>query len=244
MKKRLAVALTALALAVTPSAVFADETDALDIIENGIQTEAMVYELKEAADNYYENEDYEAAAEAYYETAIKANYLANIMSQCLEPYYSSSSNYKTVPDGMEDDLVALENKSNELIDLRNICYVYEGISYNKMGEQGDALAVLYKALGLITTSEKDIWRLAANEVMTIIGYEAIGTTYALLREEAEEYIGKEYAEFVEAFGVANEDTEKKEDEILGWTYAYHYYDALTVRTEFDENGVEYVASIY
>ena len=104
---KLVALLTAVCLSVTPVAVYAEDTsdtsttDLLDnsaelkeVEENGIPTEEIVSKMKETADALYAEESYEEASEAYYETAKKANYLANIMSQCIEPYYSSRSDSK------------------------------------------------------------------------------------------------------------------------------------------------------
>lgn len=251
--KRLVALLTALCLAVTPVAVLAEEdtTDVLDnsaelaqVEENGIPTEELVNELKANADALYEEGKYEEAAVAYYDTARKSNFLANIMSQCGEPYYSSRSDSKTLPDEIYDDLLVLENKSNSLKEIRNTCYVYQGLCCSKMGDDETALAVLLDALDLIENSQHELWTLAAEEVMSIIQYESDDATKAKKEErlqnekdkkEAITYKGKSYEEFKKRFGKARDSYVS---EYFGETS--YYYNSFTVTVDNKTDKVKEV----
>lgn len=240
--KRLVALLTALCLAVTPVAVIAEEnnTDVLDnsaelaeVQSNGIPTEAIVNEMKANADALYAEGKYQEAADAYSEVAQKANYLANIMSQCLEPYYSSSSS--SLPNGIEIkcNLEALGKKANALKTIRNNCYVYEGVCYSKMGDDETALAILIKALDIVEYFQSDLWTIAAEEIMNIIDYRPDEETIKNIEtEKQKQYIGKQYSEFEECFGKAN-----KEKRVELSDGVYYYYDYGTYRvTVNDETG--------
>lgn len=251
--KRLVALLTALCLAVTPVAVIAEEntTDVLDnsaelaeVEENGIPTEMIVNEMKTNADALYTDGKYEEAADAYYETAKVANYLANIMSRCIEPYYSARSDSKSIPEEIRDSLATLEKKSNILKNIRNTCYVYQGLCYSNSGDKELALAVLLNALSIIETSQRDIWTLAAEEVMVLINYKSYEeikeTKEKIIKRtitKQEEQIGEEendnglkyyewkkYDVFVEHYGEANGSYAKGSNEIE------YYYDDFTVHT--------------
>lgn len=223
MKRFIALLLT-ICLAISPVAVLGEEGITADVLdnsaelaqveENGIPTEALVNELKANADALYVEGKYEEAADAYYETAHKANFLANIMSKCIEPYYSSTSDSKSVPDEIYDDLLALENRANNLKEMRNTCYVYQGLCCSKMGDDETALAVLLDALDIIENSQHGLWILAAEEVMSIIQYESDEGTKAKKeermqkekdREEAKSYKGKQYEDFKKRFGKAKSE---------------------------------------
>lgn len=209
MKKRILALLIVACIAVMPVvSAFAEETSSSDILdnsaelkeveENGIPTEEIVNQLKEQADSLFAEEKYAEAGEVYYETARKANYLANIMSQCIEPYYSSRSDSKTIPNEIMDDLIIFEDNSNELKGLRDLCYVYQGICCNKAGDSETALAVLYRALDLITDTEEEAWILASQEIMGIIQYAADDET--ALKREIRSYDGKSFEEFKSKYG--------------------------------------------
>lgn len=258
--KKFLVLLTFICVAITTITTLAESSSSTDILDNsveqeevkeiGIPTEAIVNELKENADTLYENEDYEKACEAYHETAEKANYLANIMRQCIEPYYSSKNDNPNLPDIIRDDLSALEEKSNDMINIRDLCYVYEGVCYNKIGDSENALAVLYRALDIITDRETEAWVLAAGELMNLIQYEAIGTAYIEEREKAEEYIGKPFSELVEEFGEP-ESSIDLEEEYGAYSFEdefkdemCYFYRSFSVYTKLDSDNVEIVDSIY
>ena len=100
MMKRILALLLCLMLAL-PIAAFAESADSADsefdlsadqekIAELGVPTVSAVAELKSNADTLWKNGDYEAAARAYAEYAKQANWLANIISGGLEPFYSAS----------------------------------------------------------------------------------------------------------------------------------------------------------
>lgn len=247
MKKILAI-LGAFCLSVTSFTAYAETstTDILDnsaeqqeVKENGIPTASIVQEMKENADSLYDAGDYKKAISAYHDTAKKANYLANIMRQCIEPYYSSKSDYPNTPDEIWDDLVEFEKQSNDMIEIRDLCYVYEGICYNQTGDSENALAVLYRALDLITDTETEAWVLASKEMMSIIQYEPIGTAYADARKQAEEYSGKPFAELKEVIGEP-EDSIFYEEKYPLPKYSAYTYEGFTVFTEYDENDLEIV----
>jgi len=77
--------------------------DALDIsmqkeqIEKyGVPTLSVVEEMKKKADALYDAQSWEQAAVAYEIYAQNVNWLANLLSQCVEPYYSASYDKKSL----------------------------------------------------------------------------------------------------------------------------------------------------
>ena len=60
----------------------------------GVPTFEAVNEMKEKAEALYVAESWEEAAAAYEQYAKHANWLANIVSQCVEPYYSASCHFR------------------------------------------------------------------------------------------------------------------------------------------------------
>ena len=176
MKRLFAVLLMALCLVSIPvSGEGFDSDDIFDAVTRyGIPTVETVNTLKANADALFSAGNYSKACHIYQEAADRADFLAKIMIRCIEPYYNDTSDSKSLPDTISDDLIALESKANELILLRNVCYVYNGICYsrdftNEYGKQNGFIQLL-NSLSLIESSQKDIWSLAVREIMNIINF--------------------------------------------------------------------------
>ena len=144
--------------------------------ELGIPTTKSVAELKKAADDLWSANDYAAAADAYAVYAKQANWLANIISAALEPFYGASyddrksfsissfdktSNYK---------LASCESKANSYKAERNRAMLYEGLCYYNLNQYELALPLLIKALDLIDINDTTNWKLGMNALYDIVGY--------------------------------------------------------------------------
>lgn len=147
------------------------------IQELGIPTVDSVYDLRKTADALWETEDYVAAADAYATYAKQANWLANLITAGLEPYYGASydnrknfsfsgfqkgSNYK-------HDLAASERKANNYKNERNRAMLREGLCYYNLNQYEVALPLLIKALDLIDIKDTDNWQIGMNALYDIIG---------------------------------------------------------------------------
>ena len=164
MKRLWCLVLCAAILISLPVFAFADDGDELDvsttaekIAELGVPTVDTVKELKSKADNLWNAENWAEAAEAYETYAAKANWLANLITKGLEPYYSSSSDdRKSVPSAMLTKLAIYERMANNYKSERNRAIMRRGICYYKLGDYANALTYLSKALELIPASDTDI----------------------------------------------------------------------------------------
>lgn len=159
----------------------ADEIDSvLDTSEEqektaklGIPTVSSVEELKKAADDLYAAGDYRNAAAAYAVYAEQANWLANIISGGLEPFYGASyDNRKNwSPKVLSySTLTAAERKANEYKGERNRAMLYEGLCYYNLNEYETALPLLLKALDLIEIKDETNWKLGMEALYAIIEY--------------------------------------------------------------------------
>ena len=180
--KKLAIVLSMLFIALaasaqTDTAVKAND-DPLDLSsqlekveKHGVPTVAMVQEMKEKAEMLYTNQMWEEAAVAYEEFAQKANWLANLISQCVEPYYSASyDDRKNASYTMLKDFIPYQNKANELKKQRHVAYVRIGLCYKNMGNNSQAVTYLHKGLDLLAIDQRTEWNEAAKALAEIVGF--------------------------------------------------------------------------
>ena len=180
--KKLAILLSMLFIALTASAqtetAVKTNDDPLDLSsqlekveKHGVPTVAMVQEMKEKAEMLYTNQMWEDAAVAYEEFAQKANWLANLISQCVEPYYSASyDDRKNISYTALKEYIPYENKANELKEQRNVSYVRIGLCYKNMGNNSQAVTYLHKGLDLLDIDQKVEWNEAASALAEIVGF--------------------------------------------------------------------------
>ena len=119
----------------------------------------------------YTNQMWEDAAVAYEEFAQKANWLANLISQCVEPYYSASyDDRKNISYTTLKEYIPYENKANELKEQRNVAYVRIGLCYKNMGNNSQAVTYLHKGLDLLAIDQRVEWNEAASALAEIVGF--------------------------------------------------------------------------
>lgn len=143
------------------------------IEELGIPTVSSVATMKSEADTLWDNKDYEAAAVAYSKYAKHANWLANIISSGLEPYYSASYDKRKswYPTKLSSsNLTDAESTSNDYKAERNRAMLYEGLCYYYLNDYETALPLIIKALDSIEINDETNWGLGMDALYSIIGY--------------------------------------------------------------------------
>ena len=141
------------------------------IEELGVPTISLVDDMKVKADNLFENQQWEEAAAAYEEYAKKANWLANILSTCLEPYYSATYKKREALSLKRlNQISPFEKKANQYKEERNIAYVKMGICKKNLGDTKTAAALLLRALDILDISQVEYWDMATDALSEIIGY--------------------------------------------------------------------------
>ena len=143
------------------------------IEELGIPTTSSVEALKKNADDLWAAEDYKNAADAYAVYAKQVNWLANIISAGLEPFYGASyDNMKNwYPKVLNyTSLSNAESKANEYKGERNRAMLYEGLCYYNLNEYETALPLIIKALDLIEIKDEENWKLGMETLYSMVGY--------------------------------------------------------------------------
>lgn len=141
-------------------------------IENyGVPTIASVDAMKIEAETLYNNQQYKEAIVAFRLFIENANWLANILSQCVEPYYSASyDDRKNISYTTLKEYIPYENKANELKEQRNVAYVRIGLCYKNMGNNSQAVTYLHKGLDLLAIDQRVEWNEAASALAEIVGF--------------------------------------------------------------------------
>ena len=162
--------------------VFGEETeDSLDLsqyqdrmLELGLPTIDLVTYLKNQAIETFESGNYEEALPLLEEWAKQANWLANLISGGLEPYYSASyDNRKKYPYSKLSKLVIYERTANDLKTQRDHSLVMQAECLNHLGNKKEAVVRYMKALELIDIDDWKWWVRAANGLYEIIGVPTI-----------------------------------------------------------------------
>lgn len=178
MKKIMSMLLLVCLLTTSVVALGEDEfdvsADTSKVEELGIPTPSSVNTLRADADNLWRTEDYEKAAPAYALYAKNANWLANLISAGLDPFYDGTKDEKSTlyrdKEAFYKKLVSGEKKSNSYKTERNRAMAYEALCYYKLGDYTTAVPLLTKALDLIEIDQVEYWELCMDALYDIIGY--------------------------------------------------------------------------
>ena len=137
----------------------------------GIPTVESVKKLEAEASAAYTNKDWQNAAEKFESLAKQANFLANIIAQGLEPYYSADyDDRKAFPSSSIRRIVPDETFANSFKNSRNIAFLRQGICFYNLQKYDEALPLIMKALDFISIEDTTLWNEARLYLYQIIGY--------------------------------------------------------------------------
>lgn len=140
-----------------------------EISDLGVPTTKDVEDAATRAQQLYESGNYEEASPALQEWARKANWLANIISGALEPFYSASYDArKQFPYYKLKNLTPYESAANQLKTDRNHAMVMQAECLVRLGRTTEAVGIYLKALDLIDIEDWTWWVRALNGLYSII----------------------------------------------------------------------------
>lgn len=142
-----------------------------EIDEYGVPTVGSVDQMLINADRLYDNRNWQEAADAYALFAKNANWLANLLSSGLEPYYSASyDDKKNINYSIISPLVQYETKANYYKSQRNKAILRQGVCFYNMNDHKTSLTFILKALDLIGIKDTDQWKEAREILYSIVKY--------------------------------------------------------------------------
>lgn len=137
----------------------------------GVPTISVVAEMKTKAEALYDAGSWAEAAVAYEIYAVNVNWLANLLAQCLEPYYSASYDKRQeVSYSKLKPFIPIESKANECKENRNRAYARIGLCYKNIGDIKNAVLYLDKSLDLLEVKDLEYWTLAKDALSEILGF--------------------------------------------------------------------------
>ncbi|PKP51942.1 MAG: hypothetical protein CVT92_11170 [Bacteroidetes bacterium HGW-Bacteroidetes-1] len=137
----------------------------------GVPTVSAVEAMKTKADALYDSKSWEQAASAYEIYAQHVNWLANLLSQCVEPYYSASyDDRKATSYAKLKPFIPFESKANECKTNRNQSYVKMGLCYKNMGDIKNAVTYLHKGLDLLDVGDIFYWTMAKDAMAELLEF--------------------------------------------------------------------------
>ncbi|WP_119395045.1 hypothetical protein [Salinibius halmophilus] len=140
-----------------------------DADELGIVTQPAVDALEESARQLFANEQCKEAIPVLEDYSKKANYLANIITSTLEPYYGASyDDRKEFPLNKLRALIPYESLANDYKRKRNIAFAMRGECLMKLGDNEQAVPVLMKALDLMSIDEEEWWTRTNTNLLSIV----------------------------------------------------------------------------
>lgn len=137
--------------------------------ELGVPTVSEVNSLESKAKELYSSGNYSAALPVLEEYAKKANWLANLISAGLEPYYGASyDDRKDFPYSKASKLIPIEATANDYRKKRNRAMVMQAECLIKTGKKEKAVSLLVRALDLIDIENEEWWDKAKMHLYEII----------------------------------------------------------------------------
>ena len=142
------------------------------VSELGIVTKPQVDALENKAKELFNSGKCSEAIPVLSEYAKKANFLANIISSTLDPFYSASyDDRKSYPLYRIKVLSKYEKIANQYKRKRNIAIAMQGECLIKMGENKQAIPMLMKALKLIDIDSEIWWERTKKNLLDIVEVE-------------------------------------------------------------------------
>ena len=140
------------------------------IEEIGVPSLQYVSELDSVSLNLFQSGNCEEALPALEAYAKNANWLANIVSSGLEPYYGASyDSRKDYPYSALRPLIPYESIANGLKRKRNHSFVMQAECHEILGNRNQAVALYIKALKLISLDDKEWWDRSRVGLYDIVG---------------------------------------------------------------------------
>lgn len=144
-------------------------TSVSKIEELGVITKPEVDGLESEARDLFKTGKYEEAIPVLEEFAKKANWLSNLISANLDPFYSADyDERKEYPYHLIEPLIELEKMANDYKRKRDIALAMQGECLLKIGNEKDAVPVLLKALDLLDLHNDYWWERTRTNLLTII----------------------------------------------------------------------------
>lgn len=138
----------------------------------GVPSPQEVDSLRERAYSLYEADSCSTAVPALQTHAEKANWLANVIDQGLQPFYDASyDDQENVSAGRIRILGNFEGSANELKRERNESYVMVAECEREMGNQNVAMVYYMSALDLIDVENRSLWDRARTGLYETVGVE-------------------------------------------------------------------------
>ena len=137
----------------------------------GVPTVGMVEELRIGAEELFAQEEWEKAIPAFIELANKANWLANLLSQCVDPYYHAPyDDRKSASFTVLNKYTPYEKASNNYKKLRDHAFVRVGLCFKNLNKPNDAVMYLYKALDHMSMKASLDWETASSAIAELTGF--------------------------------------------------------------------------
>ena len=126
-------------------------TSQKQVKELGVPTVSEVQRLENKATNLFNTNKCKEAIPALEKYAKQSNWLANLISAGLDPYYGAPyQKRKNYPYSKLNELIPYEDLSNSYKIKRNIAIAMHGECLIKIGDKRSAVSYLLKALDLIS----------------------------------------------------------------------------------------------
>lgn len=140
------------------------------IDELGVPTVENVKKLKDNAYSLFNSGQWQKAASALNEYSRNANWIANLITSGLEPYYGASyDDRKNADYDILKPLIPLEKMANDYKRQRNEAMVMEAECYLKIGDNSKAVALLNNALDTINLKNDKLWIRARTNLYNLLG---------------------------------------------------------------------------
>ncbi|ESP95043.1 hypothetical protein [Pseudoalteromonas luteoviolacea] len=137
--------------------------------ELGLITQPEVDALEEKAKNLFSSGNCDKAIPVLIEYSKKANWLANMISATLDPYYGARyDDKKKFPYSKLKPLIPLETLANEYKQKRNIAFAMQGECLMKVGDNEKAIPLLLKALDLFGIENEVWWKRTRENLLNVI----------------------------------------------------------------------------
>jgi hypothetical protein len=135
--------------------------------ESGVPTPQIVQQLQEKAAALAHDSKWQEAAIAYEAYARASNWLANLISAGLDPFYHASyddrKNYSVTKGNIE-----LESLSNSYREKRDEATVSQAECYMRLNDPRKAVPLLVRALETMNIKETELWSRARKDLYSLI----------------------------------------------------------------------------